>query len=134
MKDVSESIVTERFWRERGKSALHPRLAEILTTAPAPFDACERLMLYTLVRSISPEVAVEFGTFQGGSAMIPHAALESAGRGRLWCIDPRPQIKIDWSKIADRATLIVEPSPAAARRSEVGVPGGSLVISATPRG
>lgn len=122
MKDVSESIVTERFWRERGKPALHPRLAEILSTAPAQLDACERLLLYTLVRTISPEVAVEIGTFQGGSAMILHAALESAGRGRLWCIDPRPQLKIDWSKIADRATMIVEPSPSAFQTVSAQIP------------
>lgn len=87
-------------------------LAAILS-APAQLSGTERLLLFALVRNLSPSVAVEVGTFQGGSATIITSALRSAGSGRLWCIEPYPRLQIDWTRIADVATLIQEASPEA---------------------
>lgn len=118
-----ESHPYQRMWVERARPSMLPNTMEILSKAPAQLDQCERLMLYTLVRSISPEVVVEVGTFQGGSASIIHAALTAAGRGRLWCIDPKPQLKINWNDLADRATLIEDYSPAAFATVAEQIPG-----------
>lgn len=73
----------------------------------------ERFLLFSLVRGISPEVAVEVGTFRGGSALIIATALKMVGHGKLWCVEPFPQLQIDWNEISDVATLVVEPSPQA---------------------
>lgn len=118
-----ESHPYQRMWVERSRPSMLPNTFETLAKAPAQLDACERLMLYSLVRSISPEVAVEVGTFQGGSATIIHAALTAAGRGRLWCIDPKPQLKVDWNNLADRATLIKDYSPQAFATVAEQIPG-----------
>jgi hypothetical protein len=58
-------------------------------------------------------VAVEIGTFYGGSTAITVTAMRHARRGKLWCIDPAPKLRINWDEYKDVAVMIEEPSPQA---------------------
>jgi predicted O-methyltransferase YrrM len=86
----------------------------------------ESLLLYTLVRSLRPRRVLEIGTLYGASAGIIVRAMDEvasakdkdpaeieAVEGRLICVDPEPKIKINWDRIAHRATLLRGFSPAA---------------------
>lgn len=99
-----------RFWLDQ-RDAFSESDIQIIKNAPAQLSSTERFLLFTLVRSLSPAVAVEIGTFRGGSASIIAAALRSAHFGHVWCIDPNPKLAINWDDISDHATLIQEPSP-----------------------
>lgn len=104
---------SERYWRERHFPPADETLFSTLAEAPAQLNPSERLTLFTLVRSLSPSVAVEIGTFRGGSALIIVAAMDAARHGQLWCVDPRPKIAYDWNRIAHRAHMVEAPSPGA---------------------
>ena len=100
----------------------------------------ENLLLYALVVAFRPRLVLEIGTWRGASANVIVKALDEVTRlvplvarwqkelggegeiglaesdeveGRLICVDPNPDIQIDWSAIAHRATLVRAPSPAA---------------------
>ena len=85
----------------------------------------ENLMLYTLVRSLRPRRVLEIGTRHGGSAAVIVRAMDEVAsakpedsegivvEGRLICVDPTPEIKINWDRVAHRATLLRGFSPAA---------------------
>jgi len=83
----------------------------------------ERVLLYGIVAGLAPERTLEIGTFLGGSALIIAAALDDVDAGSMWCVDPEPRVEpADWSRIAHRATMVAQPSPAALAeaRSEAG--------------
>ena len=44
-------------------------------------------ILYSLMRSLKPEIAVEVGTYRGYAACYMAQALKENGRGHLYCID-----------------------------------------------
>jgi predicted O-methyltransferase YrrM len=100
----------------------------------------ENLFLYALVVAFRPRLVLEIGTWRGGSANVIVKALDEVARlvplvarwqtelggegeirqvesdtaeSRLVCVDPNPNLQIDWSAIAHRATLVQAPSPAA---------------------
>lgn len=82
--------------------------------APAQLSMTERLALFSLVLGRGPRRAVEIGSYRGGSARIIVHAMDLLDAGALVMIDPAPQLAPGlWERIAHRATLITEPSPAA---------------------
>jgi predicted O-methyltransferase YrrM len=84
-----------------------------LSAAPAQLSLTERLLLFALVRALSPAVSVEIGTMWGGSALILTEALRHHPAAELWCVDPMPALRVDWSTLEPIARLIREPSPQA---------------------
>jgi predicted O-methyltransferase YrrM len=94
-------------------SGINPAAIDVINQAPAWLSPAERLLLYTLVYCLRPERYLEIGTFKGGSALIAAAAMEaSANDGKLFCVEPRPQISEDhWARIAARTTLLQGFSP-----------------------
>lgn len=110
MREPEVGVDNSRFWLDK-RDAFPDSAIQIVKNAPAQLSSTERFLLFTLVRSLSPAVVVEIGTFRGGSASIIAAALRSAQFGHAWCIDPHPKLAIQWSDISDRATLIQESSP-----------------------
>ncbi len=79
----------------------------------------ECLLLYALIFSLQPNNYLEIGTLYGGSALIVAAALENRrSNGRIFCIDPAPQIGPEhWQQLAARTTLIQGFSLAALSRA-----------------
>ncbi len=74
----------------------------------------ERLLLYTLVRTLRPARVLELGCQQGASARIITAALEDAGgAGRLVGVDPAPVAEATRRKLHDRFRFVRGVSPAA---------------------
>jgi len=112
MGEPDGEVDNSRFWLDK-RDAYPDSAIQIIKNAPAQLTSTERFLLFTLVRSLSPAVVVEIGTFRGGSASIIAAALRSAQFGHAWCIDPNPKLAIAWSDISDHATLIQESSPEA---------------------
>ncbi|MGH7230385.1 MAG: class I SAM-dependent methyltransferase [Nitrospiraceae bacterium] len=88
-----------------------PSLVQSLQAAPAFLLESERLLLYTLVRSLRPRRILEIGVLHGGSTAIITRALDDNGEGTLWSVDPVPAITIDWNTVAHRATLYKGYSP-----------------------
>ncbi len=86
---------------------------DILNTAPAALTPAERLTLYTLAFSLRPARYMEIGTLHGGSALIINAAMDATGTdGRIFCVDPAPQIAPENRAILDtRATVFEGLSP-----------------------
>ncbi len=79
----------------------------------------ERVLLYGLIYSSRPERVLEIGTFQGGSARIITAAMDDAGKGQLYCVDPNPRMTAETAAaIEHRATIIAHPSPEALQDAE----------------
>lgn len=64
----------------------------IFDNAEAQMEAQERLALYTLTFCLQPRHVLEVGVCNGGSSRILVRALDDAGRGRLYSIDPQPQV------------------------------------------
>lgn len=89
-----------------------PKTLDVIHDAPAWLTPSERLLIYTTVFGLQPQRVLEIGTLHGGSAAIICAALDAVGRGKLVCVDPKPDIWIDWSTVAHRATLLTGYSPA----------------------
>lgn len=83
----------------------------VIYNAPSEMSVAERLFIYTLARGLRPAVALEIGTNHGGSAQIICSAMEDAGRGRLFGIDPFPRITVAQKKFLGRFTLIEAMSP-----------------------
>ena len=81
--------------------------------APAWMTRAERLLLYTLAFCLRPSRYLEIGTYQGGSALLVASALDSLGSdGRLFCVDPRPEIAPEhWQLLQARTTLVKGASP-----------------------
>ena len=90
----------------------------------------ENLLLYTLVRSLRPRRVLEIGTYHGASAGVIVRAMDEVAtardkdpaeiepvEGRLICVEPEPNIKINWTRIAHRATLLQGFSPAVLPRA-----------------
>jgi predicted O-methyltransferase YrrM len=93
---------------------VRPGRFEVIYTTPAHMTAAERVMLYAMVFSLRPERCLEIGTYLGGSALIIGAAMDDLGAGRLFCVDPNPQVAPDhWKQIEHRAAMIAKPSPQA---------------------
>lgn len=92
-----------------------PAQIDVLNWTPAWMVMSERLMLYALVYGVRPECYLEIGTFKGGSALIVSAAMDAyGGQGRLFCIDPQPQISPEhWQQLAHRTTVVKGGSPIA---------------------
>ena len=83
----------------------------VIYSAPSEMTIAERLFIYTLARGLRPAVALEIGTNHGGSAQIICSAMEDAGRGKLFGIDPFPRITVPEKKFFGRFTLIEAMSP-----------------------
>src|SRR5581483_11266873 len=88
-----------------------PLKLDVIHDAPAWLTPSERLTIYQLVFSLMPERVIEIGTLHGGSCQIICAAMDDVGKGSLVCIDPQPDIWIDWETVAHRATLLKGFSP-----------------------
>ncbi|MBK8987156.1 MAG: class I SAM-dependent methyltransferase [Chloroflexi bacterium] len=86
---------------------------QVITTAPVSMSRAERLLLYTLVFTLRPTYCLEIGTLYGGSALIMAAAMESLqNNGRIFCVDPEPQINPEhWRRLEPRTTLLKGRSP-----------------------
>lgn len=86
---------------------------------PALLHTSERVTLYSLIVGLRPKRVLEIGTRHGGSARIMVKAMDDAkemgmydgDEGRLICVDPAPELRIDWNDIAHRATLLLGYSP-----------------------
>lgn len=64
----------------------------ILNNPDALMEAQERLALYTFTFCLQPRNVLEVGVNKGGSSRILVRALDDAGRGRLYSIDPQPLV------------------------------------------
>ncbi|MFN7942521.1 MAG: class I SAM-dependent methyltransferase [Thermoanaerobaculia bacterium] len=86
-----------------------------VATSPVAMTPAERLLLWSLAYALRPAAYVEIGTREGGSALLVASALATAGApGRIVCVDPEPRIApATWARLAPRATLLAERSPAA---------------------
>lgn len=86
---------------------------EIIRRAPVWMSRAERLLLYTLIFTLRPSRYLEIGTFQGGSALLVSAALDSLNsQARIICVDPKWNISPEhWQKIEHRTTFIEGYSP-----------------------
>ena len=86
---------------------------DVIRWAPAWMTRAERLLLYALIFGLRPMRYLEIGTFRGGSALIVSAAMDASGHdGRMFCVDPDPQIDpAHWNRIESRATLFQGRSP-----------------------
>lgn len=89
------------------------RFAGAVPTELAFLAPREQVLLYSLVFAAAPERCLEVGVMYGGGSRIIHAALSDLGRGRLVGLDMAPQLRIDWTTIADRATLLIGKTPGA---------------------
>jgi predicted O-methyltransferase YrrM len=89
-----------------------PKSINVIHEAPAWLTPSERLTIYSLVFSMEAERVLEIGTLHGGSAQIICAAMDDVGRGSLVCVDPNPDIWIEWESVAHRATMLKGYSPA----------------------
>ena len=70
----------------------------------------ERFYLYTLIRGLRPERALEIGVLYGGSSLIITNAMEDNGRGRLVGIDPNPKVR-SMKKMHGRFSIVQGYSP-----------------------
>lgn len=86
---------------------------EVFKWVPAHMTRSERLLMFTLAFNLRPQRYLEIGTFQGGSALIVAAALDSLrSDARMVCVDPRPAIAPEhWEKLKHRTTLLTGFSP-----------------------
>lgn len=86
---------------------------QVITWTPAWLSRAERLTLFSLIFSLRPMRYMEIGTFQGGSALIVAAAMDTLNHdGRMFCVDPNPRMKDEhWQQIQHRTTLFQGYSP-----------------------
>ena len=86
---------------------------EVIKWTPAWLSRAERLTIYTLCFSLRPRRYLEIGTFQGGSALIVAAAMDTVrSDGCMYCVDPNPRMTPEnWARIEHRATLFTGYSP-----------------------
>jgi predicted O-methyltransferase YrrM len=85
---------------------------ERIADVPAHMTWPEKVALYALVRGIRPQRVLEIGTLFGGSASVIVQAMDDAGCGALFCLDPNPQVSPGiWNRIKHRATLYKARSP-----------------------
>lgn len=84
---------------------------EEIASLPVFLQLPEGQLLYALVTNLRPQRVLEIGTCKGGSAAIISRALDQGGDGILACVDPYPDIQIDWDEIAHRAVLLEGFSP-----------------------
>ena len=86
---------------------------DVIAWAPVWMVRAERLLLFTLVFGLRPARYLEIGTLKGGSALVVSAAMDALDTdGRLFCVDPEPQIEPKvWSRIKHRTTLVRGYSP-----------------------
>ena len=85
----------------------------VVQSAPTEMLLPERFLLYSLTYGLKPQLALEIGTFRGGSSLILCAAMDDAGQGRLICVDPAPRLADEtWEAISHRASLYQGDSPA----------------------
>lgn len=89
----------------------NPKSLNVIHDAPAWLTPSERLLIYTTVFGLMPHRVLEIGTLHGGSAAIICGAMDDVGHGSLVCVDPNPDIWIDWDSVAHRATLLKGFSP-----------------------
>jgi len=85
----------------------------IVYRVPSEMTIDERLFLYVLIRGVRPDRVLEIGSRHGGSAAIIACALQDNGRGRVFGIDPGPDITVKPANFHGRFQLISRPSPAA---------------------
>jgi predicted O-methyltransferase YrrM len=91
-----------------------PERVGIVFDNPSEMNVSERLFLYSLIRGTRPHRVLEIGSRHGGSASIIAAALEDIDPrhpGRVFGVDPGPEITVPERKFFGRFELIVEPSP-----------------------
>lgn len=82
--------------------------------APAILSLAERAALFATVVNLRPSRCLEIGTYLGGSAVVIVAALDAIDRGRLVCLDPRPEITPEvWERTGHRTVLVPRASPEA---------------------
>jgi predicted O-methyltransferase YrrM len=108
-----------------------PERVGVVFTAPSDMRVDERLFLYSFVRGLKPQRALEIGVARGGSAAIITNAMEdNGGGGRLVGIDPTPDLRIDLKHLHGRYTLLKEYSPQAipAARQAAGGPFDFVLI------
>lgn len=84
-----------------------------LFDVPAQMEMSERLLLFALVVSLQPETVLEIGVSRGGSSALIAHAMDAIDKGRLFSIDPEPQVSETLAQsIAHRAVIHCGPSPA----------------------
>lgn len=67
----------------------------------------EGKILYALTRALKPEVVVEFGSLFGCSAKHILSALVANKHGKLYSIDPAPQLMLDRFTAAEKKRWVV---------------------------
>ncbi len=81
-------------------------------TFPNAIDDASASLLYSIVRLIRPEIAIEIGTAEGNSCLAIGQALEDNKRGILYTMDPLDRelvkIAIKKSKLNRRINYIVD--------------------------
>lgn len=81
-------------------------------TFPTSIDSATAGLIYSLVRLVRPEIAVEIGTAKGVSAIVIAQALEDNNKGKLYTIDPAEQelvkIAIRKSGLKHRIEYIID--------------------------
>lgn len=110
-----------------------PERVGIVFDNPSEMSVPERLFLYSLIRGNRPRCVLEIGSRHGGSASIIAAAMEDIDRGhpgRIFGIDPGPEITVPKRKFFGRFELIIEPSPQAitTARQKAGEPFDFVLI------
>jgi predicted O-methyltransferase YrrM len=91
-----------------------PERVGIVFDNPSEMNVSERLFLYSLIRGSRPQRVLEIGSRHGGSASIIAAAMEDIDArhpGRIFGVDPGPEITVPKRKFFGRFELIIEPSP-----------------------
>jgi predicted O-methyltransferase YrrM len=78
---------------------------------PAQMLYRERLYLYATVFALAPARCLEIGVAEGWSSLLIANALRDLKHGRLFSIDPAPQLAFDPAELADVATLLIGRSP-----------------------
>jgi hypothetical protein len=96
----------------------------------SPMCVPNRLLLYSLVRTLRPAHMLEVGTFHGGTAAIIASAMQDNGTGVLVTMDPAPRIVAPERWFHGRVRVVREASPEGlpAARKEIGGARFGLVI------
>lgn len=114
MRDELSYFTKNTFRRPRLYHLKSPERVGCVYREPTDMCATDRLMLYSLVRGLRPQWALEIGARWGGSARIITNAMEENGFGRLVGIDPLTDaFRVPQRELHGRYTLVRGYSPEA---------------------